>query len=173
MWQASMLGRYLSSQIGSIMPIDSRPQAWKSNTPDCGVAWPMAGASSSSSVEIKPAPRSMPTRAGSTPPDPDGIDEGQLGRRDAELDVSSHVLPALSQLFDELRLGQDRCLEEVEMADFGSEVVRQAFHGKRLDGAHRTLALDQGTPESVGGITQRSDQAQTGYDHAAFGTKHE
>ena len=33
MWQASMLGRYFSSQIGSIMPIDSRPQVWKSNSP--------------------------------------------------------------------------------------------------------------------------------------------
>jgi len=59
------------------------------------------------------------------------------------------------------------------MTDLGAEVVRQAFHGKRLDGAHRTLALDQRTPESVGGITQRSDQAQTGNDHAALGTKHE
>ena len=27
MWQASMLGRYFSSQIGSIMAIASRPQA--------------------------------------------------------------------------------------------------------------------------------------------------
>ena len=32
MWQASMFGRYFSSQIGSIMPIDSRPQTWKSKS---------------------------------------------------------------------------------------------------------------------------------------------
>ena len=31
MWQASMLGRYFSSQIGSIIRIDSRPHIWKSN----------------------------------------------------------------------------------------------------------------------------------------------
>ena len=33
MWQASMFGRYFSSQIGSIMPMDSRPQTWKSKEP--------------------------------------------------------------------------------------------------------------------------------------------
>ena len=59
------------------------------------------------------------------------------------------------------------------MTDLGTEVVQQSFHRERLDGAHRTLALGQRSPESVGGITQRSDQAQTGYDHAALGTKHE
>ena len=68
MWHASMLGRYFKSQIGSIISIDSRPQAWKSNELPPPYACPIAGASSSSSLEIKPAPRSMPIRVGSTPP---------------------------------------------------------------------------------------------------------
>ena len=68
MWQASMLGKYFSSQIGSIIRIDSRPHIWKSNGLPFDEACSIAGASSSSSLEIKPAPRSMPMRVGSTPP---------------------------------------------------------------------------------------------------------
>ena len=67
----------------------------------------MAGASSSSSVEIRPAPRSMPTRAGSTPPSIQaGVNASQLRRRDGKLDVPGHVLPALAQRLDKPRLGQ-------------------------------------------------------------------
>ena len=174
MWQASMLGRYFSSQIGSITPIDSRPQVWKSKLPVVAVACAIAGASSSSSVEISPAPRSMPIRVGSTPPpsSPASSDR-ELGRRDAELDVPGHVLAALPQVLDEPGLGQRRVLQEVEIADLGAEMVGQALDGERLQRPYRTLPLDQGSPEAVGRVTQRSDQAQTGDDHAAFGTKHE
>jgi len=68
MWQASMLGRYFSSQIGSMTPIPSRPHTGNSNCPVFDEAIEIAGASSSRSVEISPAPRSMPIRVGSTPP---------------------------------------------------------------------------------------------------------
>ena len=99
MWQASMFGRYFSSQIGSILGIPSRPQAWIVERPRCGRGLADGRCQlDPASVEIRPAPRSMPIRVGSTPaaparrrPSPDC----QRGR-DAELDVAGHVLPALA-----------------------------------------------------------------------------
>ena len=100
MWQASMFGRYFSSQIGAIMPIALAAPGLEVEAPR-SPARPasIAGASSSSSVEIRPAPRSTPIRVGidAAVVQP-GVDHGELGRGDAELDVAGHVLPALAQL---------------------------------------------------------------------------
>ena len=53
----------------------------------------IAGASSSSSLEISPAPRSMPIRVGSTPPSTRPASAtANCGGRDRELDVAGHVL---------------------------------------------------------------------------------
>ena len=72
-----------------------------------------------------------------------------------------------------LALARTGVFRKSKSTDLGTEPVGQALHGERLDGPYRTLPLSQGIPEAVRRVTQRSDQAQTGYDHAAFGTKHE
>ncbi len=98
-WQASMLGKYFSNQIGSIMPIDSRPQTWKSKVRFCfeGVrdCWcqfiELAGDQSGPQVDADSRrfdPAIHQARVG----------HGQLGRRDRQLDIACHVLLALPQL---------------------------------------------------------------------------
>ena len=53
-----------------------------------------------------------------------------------------------------------------------ADVVGQAGDPERLERTHRPPALGQRRPDAVRTITQGCHQAQTGYDHAAFGTKH-
>ena len=157
MWQASMFGRYFSSQIGSIMPIALA-------APDVVVEAPVglrgrasiAGASSSSSVEIRPAPRSTPIRVGSTPPSARPASAmASCGRGDGELDVAGHVLEALAAAPCWM-LGQGRSLQESKSADLGADVVGQAVDGERLDRADRALRPRPATPR------RRRDRSRAG-----------
>ena len=98
MWQASMLGRYFSSQIGSIMPIDSRPQTWKSKSGPLARRLDdrrrqlveLAGDQPGAQVDADPGRIDAAV-------DQPGVDHRELRGRDRELDVAGHVLPALAQ----------------------------------------------------------------------------
>ena len=172
MWQASMLGRYFSSQIGSIIPIDSRPQTWKSKGLPFDDACSIAGASSSSSLEIRPAPRSMPIRVGiDAAVDQAGVGHGQLRRRDRELDVAGHVLLGSSAAPCGTwagRTSSGRSRGSRRRRRWASPATRKASSGRTIP-----WPSDQRRPDAVRTIAQGCHQAQTGYDHSAFGTKHE
>src|SRR5262249_25728962 len=98
-----------------------------------------------------------------------GVGDGELRRRHGKLDVARHVLAALAQLLAALGQG---VLLQVEVADLPGDVVRQPGDPERLESTHGPPALRQGCPDAVRTISQGRQQAQTGYDHTAFVTKH-
>ena len=132
----------------------------------------MAGASSSSSLEIKPAPRSIPIRVGSTPPSTSPASAtASCAAATASWMSRARYFSALAQGVPVL--GQGVILHQIEITDLGADVVGQSGHPKRLERTHHPMTFGQRRPNAVRTIAQRSHQAQTGYDHAAFGTKHE
>ena len=97
MWQAGMLGRYLSIQRGKMSPIAFGPQRRKSNLPSTMQPdrWGSGRPARRRSCR-RPAPRRA--RSGSTGVVAQaGVGAGQVGRGEAELDVAAHDLQALAR----------------------------------------------------------------------------
>ena len=133
MWQASMFGRYFSSQIGGIMRdplaavgvvVERRRSTRKPAS--------IAAASSSSSVEIRPAPRSTPIRVGSTPAvGQPGVERSPAPRRRRRAGCPG---PCTSGSWRAAFLCLGRASRHglrVEAVDLGRRVVGQALDGER------------------------------------------
>ncbi len=101
----------------------------------------MAGAISSSSLEIKPAPRSMPMRSRvDSAVSQAGVLNGQLCGRNGELDVARHVLPTFTKGLADL----GKCIVfQIEVRDLGAGVGGQPGNSKGFEGADRTLSFSQ------------------------------
>ena len=92
------VGQVLQSQIGSIIPIDSRPQTWKSNGVPAAIGVAdrrrqlveLAGDQAGAQVDADPGRIDAAV-------DQAGVGHGQLRGRDGELDVAGHVLLGLAQ----------------------------------------------------------------------------
>ena len=104
--------------------------------------------------------------------DQPGVEDGQLGRGDRELDVAGHVLQALADRLPEPGDGQVLHRLVVEVGDLAADVVGQAVDGEGPDLADGPPALGQRRPERLDPDAQRRDEAQSGDDHSSFGTGH-
>ena len=70
--------------------------------------------------------------------------------------------------------GRAYVFSQVEVADLAADVVGQASDPESLEPAdHAPCPRHSADQTRSGPIAEGTDQAQTGYDHAAFGTKHE
>ena len=131
----------------------------------------MAGANSSNSLEIRPAPRSIPIRVGSTPP----------STRPASATPSCAAVTAswmsraryffvLCRAFQ--YLGRAEFFRS-KLPDLGAHVVGKPVDSECFERTNHSPPFGQGRPNTVRTIAQGCHQSQTGYDHAAFVTKHE
>ena len=175
MWQASMFGRYLSSQIGSIMADRSRgPRRGSRTCPSAarlvdrrGQLVELGGDQPGAEVDADPG------RVDAAVDQP-GVDDGHAAAAATASWMSRAMyLRLLSQRLAVLRLGSAYVLTRSKSRISAADVVGQALDRERLDRARRPRDPRPATAQKrVGTNPDGADQTQTGDDHAAFGAKH-
>ena len=104
--------------------------------------------------------------------DKPGVGHGELRGGHRELNVAGHVLVILAEGLSVL--GKSECLLLLfgEAADLATDVVRNPVNHELADFLDAPAALRKRAPKRIQPDADRTDDAQTGDHHTAFGAEH-